>query len=85
MEYKRKLELAEELLRDSFGYDGGNHTENLSFDFSRICAGIEVYNKNGGTFYWPEVVIKVAKAVGLSVFCDAEIADGQINTRMVIC
>lgn len=84
MEYKRKLELAEELLRDSFGYDGGDHTE-LSFDFNRIYAGIEVYNKDGGVFYWPEAVLRAAKAVGLSVFCDAEIADGQINTRMVIC
>lgn len=85
MEYKRKLELAEELLRDSFGYDGGDHTENLSFDFSRTCAGIEVHAKDGGTFYWPEAVLRAAKAVGLSAYCDAEIVDGQINTRMVIC
>lgn len=86
MDYMKRLEIAEEILRDSFGYDGGDHTENLSFVLNRLrSGGIEARNKSGGAFYWALAVIKAANAVGLGVYCDAEIVDGEPHVRMIIC
>jgi hypothetical protein len=72
METKRKIVLAAEMLRNSYGYVHGENSGTVSFDFTIDEDGesIEIFNSDHtfGTFFWPEKVVEIAQPLGLSCF-----------------
>lgn len=77
MERNKNFKLAESLLKLQWGYVNGQHSEDLSFDFTCSAGRIEVFNSSeDGTFYWPEDVCRVAESCGLSCYVYNKEVDG---------
>ena len=72
METKRRIELAAEMLRNSYGYVHGENSGTVSFDFTIDEDGesITIFNSDHtfGTFFWPEKVVEIMQPLGLSCF-----------------
>lgn len=65
----RKIEIAAEILKDTFGYVKGSNS-GLAFDFVIDEDGdiLDVFNANSNddTFFWPESICQIVVSLNLS-------------------